>query len=114
MFERAERGAKIVQSVTLLHARFDEASPLSLLLETLGRPCRTDAPTPHSDFVKAWYRNHHIKKIVTSESSVGELFVFKNAGAGKKREVLVWTLAEAIYGQQRSVHYAYLLQVVDL
>lgn len=96
----AERGAKVVRSVTLLH----QDSPLSHAVDPLGHPRRTDAPTPDSAFIKERYDG------TTFNESKAELFVIENAKASKKLEVYVWTVGDG----DDDVQTAFLLQVVDM
>lgn len=107
MFAASDRGTDIVRSVTLLYARTDE-SPLRHDVAPLGEPRRTDASTPHSAFIGQWYRKEHPYGTY-SASTVAELFTFENAKSARKIEVYVWAI-----GHGDSLHYAYLLQIVDM
>ncbi|KAH7702595.1 hypothetical protein AAVH_30247 [Aphelenchoides avenae] len=110
----AERGTDIVRSVTLLHMRA-HAWPLRHAVDPLGEPRRTDAPTPHSAFIKEWSRKEQLDRGETiTESAVSELFVFENAKSAKKLEVFVWTLMQADDDAEFSLHYVFLLQVLDM
>ncbi|KAH7668105.1 hypothetical protein AAVH_43059 [Aphelenchoides avenae] len=140
MFEMTEPGTDIVRSVTLLYKRpLFEVSPLPDADEPLGRPRRTDAPSPHSAFIKEWsqQRLHDYDNTIT-ESPAADLFVFENAKAAKKLEVFVLAIQQDHndeyndehndgYGVvtvtipvtntvtiTEAVHYAFLLQVVDM
>lgn len=95
----------MIRSVTLLYER-SEASRLRLAVEPLGKPLRTDAPTPQSAFIEKWSRKEHIDGM---ESTAAELFVFGNAKAAKKLEVFAWTIQ-----QWNALHYAFLLQLLDM
>lgn len=114
MFEEAERGTEIVRSVTLIYKRFGKASPFLRNVEALGQPRRTDVPTPPSDFVKEWCRRS-AHGTTTTESTVAGLFVFDNVKLAKKLEVFVWSLeAVSTAPAYRTLHYAFMLQVVDM
>lgn len=109
----AEPGINIVRSVTLLYERLDE-SPLHHTSEPFGLPRRTDVPTPHSAFVKEWSRKQDlVYGRPTTEWTVADLFVFENAKLGKKLEVFVWPVKQRVYSMI-CLHYAFLLQVVEL
>ncbi|KAH7714033.1 hypothetical protein AAVH_18606 [Aphelenchoides avenae] len=116
MFETAERGTKIVPSVTLLHQRFGEASPMHHTGEPLGLPRRTDIPTPQSAFIKKWSRTEQLvygTNATATESTVADFFVFESAKSGKKLEVYLWAVQQLNRNEPR-FHYAFLLQVVDM
>ncbi|KAH7721325.1 hypothetical protein AAVH_11181 [Aphelenchoides avenae] len=108
MFEMAEPGTDVVRSVTLLYKRaLFEVSPLPDADKPLGRPRRTDAPSPHSAFIKEWSQQRlHDYDNTIIESPAAELYVFENAKAAKKLDVFVWAIQ-----QQGTRHYAFLLQV---
>ncbi|KAH7716288.1 hypothetical protein AAVH_16287 [Aphelenchoides avenae] len=104
-FEMAQRGAKVVRSVTLLHS----SSPLSHAVDSLGRPRRTDAPTPQSDYIKECFGG------TTLTESKAKLFVFekecgREKNAAKKLEVFVWTVRP----EHGDAQTAFLLQVVGM
>lgn len=112
MFEAAERGTHVVQTVTLLHQRFGEPTPLPHSFEPLGHPRRTDVPAPHNAFIKKWCQEQDEIGWNPSESTVAELFVFENAKLAKKLEAFVWNLWTVEQGED--MHYVFLLQIVDL
>ncbi|KAH7699309.1 hypothetical protein AAVH_33588, partial [Aphelenchoides avenae] len=116
-FEKAERGTFIVRSVTLLHERRDK-EPLRFAVEPLGQSRCTKAPTPHSSFIRKWSRALLRDRMIVTESSVAELFVFENAKAAKKLELFVWTVKQGTDDEWSVfidfLHYAFFLQVVDL
>lgn len=110
MFAMAEHGTDIVRSVTLLYKRSYDTSPLRHIISTLGKPRSTDVPTPHSAFTKEWSREEYLNHGSTvTEATSAELFVFENATAAKKFELFVWTIEKV-----NALHYAFLLQVVDM
>lgn len=113
MFEVAERGTDVIRSVTLLHQRYDRESPLLETFDVLGQPLRTEAPAPNSAFVKEWYGDDDLSDTITTEPTVANLFLFENAKSAQKLEVFAWTLEEVGHGQP-FLHYAFLLQVVDM
>ncbi|KAH7704503.1 hypothetical protein AAVH_28309 [Aphelenchoides avenae] len=116
MFEAAERGTYIVRSVTLLHQRYIEASPLRHTGEPLGPPRRTNVPTPQSAFIKKWCRTQQLvygTNATATESTAADFFVFESAKSGKKLEVYLWTVQQLNYNAPR-FHYAFLLQVADI
>lgn len=94
MFETARPGTDIVRSVTLLHARYYEASHLHFTDEPFGQPQRTDLPIPQSAVVKHWSRTRHLVNgiITIAESPVADLFEFANVASAQKLDVLVWTV----------------------
>jgi hypothetical protein len=110
-FETAAPGTDIIRSVTLLHERYYGASPLHHTVGPLVQPWRTNVPTPHSAFIKQWASEHFLHAV--SESTVAELFLFENAKLAKKLEIYVWTVEQAIRDWS-ALHYAFLLQVVDV
>lgn len=118
MFEAADRGTAIVASVTLLHARYKEASHLRHAVDPLGQPRRTEAPKPHSAFIEEWSRKQkRFDKRTTIESTVAHLYAFENAKSEKKLEVFVWTLEQVSELEDEdlpALHYAFLLQVSDM
>lgn len=112
MFEKAKRGTHIIPSVTLLHKRFYQASPLHYAVDPLGKPRRTDAPTPNNAFIKQWLQQPHLVYALDdtrNESVISELFVFENAMTAKKLEVYMWTIEQC-----DTLHYAFSLQVIEL
>lgn len=109
MFESCERGTDVVRTVTLLHKRFFDDSPIFQPVDPLRLQRRANVPTPHNAFIKEWARREQEQEIATTESPLAELFVIENAKAAKKVEVFVWTLQ-----QQPSLHYAFLLHVSDM
>ncbi|KAH7702241.1 hypothetical protein AAVH_30605, partial [Aphelenchoides avenae] len=116
-FEKAERGTDVVRSVTLLHLRFRTVSTLQHT-EALGQPRRTDVSMPHNEFFVNWLcsvcRQH--APLRPSNINQCELFVFENAKAAKKLEVLVWTVVtvKIDHGHEPALHYIFRLQVVDM
>ncbi|KAH7711666.1 hypothetical protein AAVH_21023 [Aphelenchoides avenae] len=118
MFEMAELRTHIVRSVTLLHTRIGEGSPLRLDVELLGRPRRTEVCRPHNAFVEQWLRaqDESLREngCTVIEPTVAKLAVLENAKAARKLEVLVWALEEWRERMQFSLHYVYVLQVVDM
>lgn len=114
MFKKAQRGTSVVQSVTLLHKRFYDDEPLRVAfpeaVHPLGKQGCAVGPTPHNAFIKEQARQAHrfIGRTTTRESTFASLFVFENAESAKNLEVHVWTVE-----QQSSLHYAYVLNVVD-
>ncbi|KAH7721314.1 hypothetical protein AAVH_11170 [Aphelenchoides avenae] len=109
-FKRAERGTNSIRSASLLYKRYVKTPPLhNTLVNTLGQPRRTNAPTPHSAFIKEWLREECLYGDVATESNFAELFVFENANSAKKLEVFAWSVE-----QVAAFHYAFLLQVVDV
>ncbi|KAH7707966.1 hypothetical protein AAVH_24781 [Aphelenchoides avenae] len=106
----------MVRSVTLVHERSDDENlPQSDTVETLGQPRHTDVATPHSAFVKDWRSSvTEAYGVTLTESSVAELFVFENAKASKKLDVFVWTIEQLRDDASTALHYAFLLQVVDM
>ncbi|KAH7716293.1 hypothetical protein AAVH_16292 [Aphelenchoides avenae] len=112
IFDTAERGTEIVRAVTLI-TDYAYESPHHAV-GALGQPRRTDAAAPHNAFVKEWLSSIDFGGITLTESSVAELFVFENAQAAKKLEVLVWTIAESLEGRPTGYNYVFLLQVFDV
>lgn len=106
------RGTDIVRSVTLLYTRTIEA-PLRLNADPLGQPRRTDFPTPHSSFVEDCLERRAYGT-TTAESTVAELFVFKNTKSAKKLNVSVWPIEHKDEDGMFDLHYAFLLQVIDV
>lgn len=87
-------------------------------MEPLGQPRRT-VPAPDSAFVKEWARKRDLRlEVTTTESYDAELYAFENAKSTKKLEVFMWTIKhfEAMFDWREviSLHYAFLLQVVDM
>lgn len=115
MFERAERGTRVVPCVALLHKRYRDASPLRHTDDPLGQPRRTGVPPPQSVFFKEWLRqqNRRGTAIAATESPVAELFVFESTRSSRKLEAFVWTIEYVEYDWP-SLYYAFLLQVVDM
>lgn len=113
MFKATERGTNFVQTVTLLH-RSVWTWPLRNAIGTLGEPLRTDIAPPHSAFIEKWCRGGHSPGCTLTESPVASLFVFENAKAAKKLEIYAWTAVETSNTTPISLHYAFLLMVVDI
>lgn len=115
-FERAQRGTRIVRSVTLLHRRWGEVSPLSLSDSALGEPRRTDVPTPHNNLIQRWARQTDLDgRTTTTASNVAEFFVFENVMSATKLELFVWTLEQVVREEAlTALHYAFLLHVFDM
>lgn len=111
MFETADRETDVVGSVTLLYKRFGEGAAVPLDLEPLGQPWRTDVPKPHCEFIQEWLRERRGIMLAPTESPVGELFVFANETSAKKLELFAWIIEERTCFD--SLHYAFLLHVVD-
>lgn len=114
MFEAAEHGTNILPSVTVVYKRDYDEFPLHRTDGPLGQPRRTDVPTPHSAFVKAWYSTD-IKGTIT-ESPVAELLVFENVKVTKKLKIFVWPVEQVDnfgFGGI-SLHYAFMLQIADM
>ncbi|KAH7691414.1 hypothetical protein AAVH_40070 [Aphelenchoides avenae] len=115
MFETAARGTDVVRSVTLIHTRLFEERPVRLADDLLGRPLCKEVPTPHNACVKEWSRvNHLIYGTTSTESAVAELFVFDNPNLAKKLELFAWTIEQVHCSAGISMHYAFLLRVVDM
>ncbi|KAH7711660.1 hypothetical protein AAVH_21017 [Aphelenchoides avenae] len=111
----AERGAKIVGSVTALHTGLGDESPSRYAVEPFAEPRCSDAPTPHSAFTREWLRNQDLAYGSTIvEPNVAELFVFENEKAAKKLEVFAWTFKECFEGRRSVLSYTFLRQVVDM
>lgn len=98
----------------LLYERDFETSTLRHDVDPLGHPRRVDATAPQSAFIKEWASEKQLDDATITESAAAELFVFENAKSAKNLEVFVWTLGEEYEGEQTSLHYAFLLRVVDV
>lgn len=57
---------------------------------------------------------NHTNGFVVTESPFAELFLFENAKAAKKLQVFVWTVEQTKNAVHDSLHYAFLLNVVDV
>ncbi|KAH7705868.1 hypothetical protein AAVH_26925 [Aphelenchoides avenae] len=80
----------------------------------LGQPHRTDVATPHSAFIKEWSRKQHSTHgWTTNESTVAELYVFENAKSARRLELFAWRVKQMHEREQASLHYAFMLRVVD-
>lgn len=113
MFETAERGTDVVRSVTLLHLRFFDASPLRGMDDLFGQPRHTDIPIQHSAFVKDRSRRNFPTNTYT-EASNAEVFVFENANLAMKLDLFVSTIEQVLSLRTRTLHYVFQLQVVSL
>lgn len=117
-FEMTEPGTDIVESVTLIYESSGDLSRLSEILEPLGHPRCSDAPTPRSAFVEEWTRERDQRFFdgTTTESPVAAFFVFENAKAAKRLEVFVWTLEQVDEDdvEDALVHWAFLLKVIAI
>lgn len=73
MFEAAECGTKVVQSLTLLHLHYAWQA-----IDLLGQPQHVDIPAPGVGFIKDWSRKQYaVRGTTTVESTVAERFVFE-------------------------------------
>lgn len=112
-FETAERGTDVFRLVTLLHKRSGETAPLRHTVDPLGKPRRTDVPTPRSTVFKQWSeRAQVVDGVITTESPTANLFVFENAKSAQKLAVIAWSIEETKNAAQISLHYAFLLMVL--
>lgn len=104
--------------MTLLHTRFDDEWPFwRYTFDSLGelRPVVvTESPTPHSTFLKEWSREvRRIHGIAMTELSVADLYIIENARSSKNLEVFLWPIDDVQNGELQTVHWAFLLRVVD-
>lgn len=110
MFEAAECGTEIVQSLTLLHLRYSRQA-----IDPHGQPQPVDMPTPHVAFLKDWARKQYaLRGITTVESNIAKHFVFENVKSEKKLELFVWTVKEAFRDESAAVRYAFHLRVTAM
>ncbi|KAH7711279.1 hypothetical protein AAVH_21437, partial [Aphelenchoides avenae] len=120
MFEKADHGTDIVRSVTILHlGRYFATALFRNAVDAFGQPHYTAVPTPRSAFVKEWSRNQSLDGRTTTESPVADLFVYNNAKAARKLEVFMWHVQQVDEDDGDAyapipLHYAFLLQVVDM